>query len=157
MKVVSPIDGEMKLLNDVNDEAFASKMMGDGIAVTPSNGIVYAPVSGEITMLFPTNHALGIKTKEGVELLIHIGIDTVELNGRGFTGLVKQGDVVDIGDKLIEFDVDLIKNSGYEILTASGLSSSTGSAVSKAAICNIIPIRWSPWLSTVAPCKDVGP
>ncbi|SHH88775.1 PTS sugar transporter subunit IIA [Clostridium intestinale] len=114
MKVVSPIDGEMKLLNDVNDEAFASKMMGDGIAVTPSNGIVYAPVSGEITMLFPTNHALGIKTKEGVELLIHIGIDTVELNGRGFTGLVKQGDVVDIGDKLIEFDVDLIKNLGYE-------------------------------------------
>lgn len=114
MKVVSPIDGQMKLLNDVNDEAFASKMMGDGIAIVPRNGSLYSPVSGEITMVFPTNHAIGIKSKEGAEVLIHIGIDTVELNGKGFTSLVKQGDIVNGGDKLIEFDVDFVKRSGYE-------------------------------------------
>ncbi len=114
MKVVSPIDGQMKLLNDVNDEAFASKMMGDGIAIVPRNGLLYSPVSGEITMVFPTNHAIGIKSKEGAEVLIHIGIDTVELNGKGFTSLVKQGDIVNGGDKLIEFDVDFVKRSGYE-------------------------------------------
>lgn len=114
MKVVSPIDGKSKLLEDVNDEAFAGKMMGDGIAVVPSNGILYAPVSGQVTMVFPTNHALGIKSEDGMEILIHIGIDTVELNGKGFTGLVKQGDFVKAGDKLIEFDLDLVKVSGYD-------------------------------------------
>lgn len=114
MKVVSPIDGKSKLLKKVNDEAFASKMMGDGIAVVPSNGMLYAPVRGEVTMVFPTNHALGIKSEDGVETLIHIGIDTVELNGKGFTGLVEQGDFVNIGDKLIEFDLDVVKTSGYD-------------------------------------------
>ncbi len=114
MKVVSPIDGKSKLLKDVNDEAFAGKMLGDGIAVVPSNGMLYAPVSGEVTMVFPTNHALGIKSEDGMEILIHIGIDTVELNGKGFTGLVKQGDFVKAGDELIEFDLDLVKASGYD-------------------------------------------
>ena len=114
MKAVSPIDGKSKLLKNVNDEAFASKMMGDGIAVVPSNGMLYAPVSGEVTMVFPTNHALGIKSEDGIEILIHIGIDTVELNGKGFTSLVQQGDFVEIEDKLIEFDLDLVKASGYD-------------------------------------------
>lgn len=114
MKVLSPIDGKIKLLKNVNDEAFAGKMMGDGIAVVPHNGMLYSPVSGEVTMVFPTKHALGIKSKDGVEILIHIGIDTVELEGKGFISLVKQGDFVDIGDKLIEFDLDLVISSGYD-------------------------------------------
>ena len=114
MKIVSPIDGKIKLLETVNDETFANKMMGDGIAIVPSNGMLCAPVSGEVTMVFPTNHALAIKGEGGVEILIHIGIDTVELNGKGFTSLVKQGDFINVGDKLIEFDLDLVKASGYD-------------------------------------------
>lgn len=114
MKIVSPIDGKSKLLKDVNDEAFASKIMGDGIAIVPSNGMLCAPISGQVTMVFPTNHALGIKTEDGVDILIHIGIDTVELNGNGFASMVKQGDFVNVGDKLVEYDLNLIKASGYD-------------------------------------------
>lgn len=113
MKVYSPVKGVVKLLEDVNDEAFSQKMMGDGIAVVPSAGEVFSPVDGEVTMIFPTNHAIGIRSDEGIEVLIHIGIDTVEMNGKGFSSYVQQGDKVETGDPLIHFDLDQV-NEKYE-------------------------------------------
>ena len=114
MKLMSVVDGKKKYLEEVNDEAFSQKMMGDGIAVVPSVGKVYAPASGRVSMLFPTYHAIGLILTDGVEVLIHIGIDTVEMDGEGFKSYVHVGDVVEEGTLLIEFDVEKIQNAGYE-------------------------------------------
>ena len=114
MKILSPITGTVKKLEEVNDEAFSQKLMGDGIAVVPSDGHVYAPVAGEVTMLFPTAHAIGLKTSEGVEVLLHIGIDTVEMNGDGFKAYVQPGDHVQVDDLLISMDLNKIAQAGYE-------------------------------------------
>ena len=97
MKLMSVVDGKKKYLEEVNDEAFSQKMMGDGIAVVPSVGKVYAPASGRVSMLFPTYHAIGLILTDGVEVLIHIGIDTVEMDGEGFKSYVHVGDVVEEG------------------------------------------------------------
>ena len=113
MKVYCPAKGKRKLLENVNDEAFAQKMMGDGIAVIPSSGEVFSPVDGEVTMLFPTKHAIGLKSDDGVEVLVHIGIDTVELNGEGFSSYVKQGDKVEVGSPLLSFDLNKV-SAQYE-------------------------------------------
>lgn len=113
MKVYCPVKGKRKLLEKVNDEAFAQKMMGDGIAVIPSSGEVFSPVDGEVTMLFPTNHAIGLKSDDGIEVLVHIGIDTVELNGEGFSSYVKQGDKVEVGSPLLSFDLNKV-SAQYE-------------------------------------------
>lgn len=113
MIVYCPVKGKRKLLENVNDEAFSQKMLGDGIAVVPSIGEVFSPVDGEVTMIFPTNHAIGLKSDDGIEVLIHIGIDTVELNGDGFYSHVKQGDKVEAGSPLLSFDLNKI-SSQYE-------------------------------------------
>lgn len=114
MKLYSVANGKKKNLEEVNDEAFAQKMMGDGVAILSMDGMVYAPEDGVVTALFPTNHAIGINLASGVEILIHIGIDTVELNGEGFTAYVKQGDHVQRGDQLIAFDLGKVMSAGYE-------------------------------------------
>nr|WP_273702717.1 PTS glucose transporter subunit IIA [Thermoanaerobacter sp. A7A] len=88
---------------------FSQKMVGDGVALEPKEGIVYSPVNGTIIQLFPTKHALGIKTEEGLEVLIHIGMDTVEMKGNGFESFVSEGEKVKIGDKLLKFDMELVK------------------------------------------------
>lgn len=116
-KIYSPLNGSIKALELVDDAAFSEKMMGDGIAITPSEGVLFAPADAKVTMLFSTKHAIGLTTKEGVELLIHIGIDTVNLNGEGFDTYVKQDDEVKKGDQLISFGVDKILNAGYDIDT----------------------------------------
>lgn len=115
--IYSPLSGEVLQLNQVSDKVFSSKMMGEGIAILPDEGKVYAPFSGSIEMIFPTGHAVGLKSSYGVELLIHVGLDTVDLNGEGYTYFVKQGDVVAKGDLLIEFDIDTIKAAGYDTVT----------------------------------------
>lgn len=107
--VSAPIKGELIRIEDTKDETFASKMLGDGIAIEPVNGSVAAPAKGIVSMIFPTNHAIAITTEKGVELLIHIGIDTVSMNGKGFSSSVKVGDNVNVGDNLINFDLDLVK------------------------------------------------
>lgn len=113
----SPVIGQMISLSDVEDDIFSSKVMGEGIAIIPSKGELYAPVDGEISLLFETNHALGMKTANGVEVLFHIGIDTVQLEGKFFKPLVQAGDLVKAGDLLIQFDVEKIKEAGYDPVT----------------------------------------
>jgi len=113
----SPLTGNIVALSDVPDEVFSSGVLGKGIAVEPTVGKVIAPADGEITTLFPTGHAVGIKSKNGAEILIHIGMDTVKMNGDGFKTHVQQGDKVKQGQLLIEFDIDKIKKAGYPIIT----------------------------------------
>lgn len=117
MDLFSPANGVVKLLENVDDEAFSKKILGDGIAVTASDGYVYAPVTGEISMIFPTNHALGIKSDEGLEILIHIGIDTVELNGKWFKSFVKENQHVKKGDLLVKYNFAKVsKKYGSDII-----------------------------------------
>lgn len=113
----SSLKGELKPLSEVTDQAFSSGALGKGVAIEPSEGKIYAPADGTVTTFFPTGHALGITTANGAEVLIHVGIDTVQLNGRGFSPKVEQGDVVKKGDLLLEFDLDAIKSEGYSVIT----------------------------------------
>ena len=106
---VAFMTGQVIELEKVEDQVFSSKMMGDGYAIEPSDGKVVSPVDGEITVAFPTGHAYGIKTKDGKEILLHLGIDTVELEGKGFTPHVKVGDKVKAGDHIADMDLELIR------------------------------------------------
>ena len=113
----SPLTGEVVALSDVPDEVFASGVLGKGIAINPAEGKVFAPADAEVTTLFPTGHAIGMKTANGAEILIHIGMDTVKMNGDGFKTHVQQGDKVKQGKLLIEFDIEKIKQAGYPVIT----------------------------------------
>ncbi|HEV6221294.1 TPA: PTS glucose transporter subunit IIA [Streptococcus pneumoniae] len=115
--IFSPISGEIIPLSDVQDKTFSDKLIGDGVAIIPSEGKVYAPFDGKITNIFPTKHAIGLKSDEGVELLIHIGLDTVELKGQGFISHVEEGDRVFKNQLIFEMDLNLIKTKGYETVT----------------------------------------
>ena len=117
-EIKSPMKGTVIPLSEVPDAVFSSEMLGKGFGVEPSEGKAYAPVDGEVTTVFDTKHAIGLMSKHGVELLIHIGMDTVKLNGKGFDVKVKTGDQVKAGDLLAEFDMDLIKGEGYPVTTA---------------------------------------
>ena len=108
----SPMKGKVLPVTESADEMFASKMLGDGIAVEAADGTVYAPCDGTVSLLFPTKHAVGIKSADGVELLIHVGINTVQLDGEGFEAFVTQGDTVKKGDKLLKADLDFIREKG---------------------------------------------
>lgn len=112
-ELVSPIKGKVLKLESIKDEAFASGVLGKGIAILPTEGKVFAPADGEVSALFPTLHAIGIATDSGAELLIHIGLDTVQLSGEGFEAKVQQGDRVTKGQLLIEFDQKFIESKGY--------------------------------------------
>ena len=113
----SPIVGEVVALSEVNDPVFSSGVMGQGIAVKPSKGVVYAPADSEIAIAFPTGHAYGLKTDNGAEILIHVGIDTVSLNGEGFEAKVSQGDRVKAGDIIGTFDSEVIAANGLDDTT----------------------------------------
>ena len=111
---LAPISGELIAIEKVNDPVFAQKMMGDGFGIIPCDSMVYAPMSGTVTVCFPTNHAVGIESDDGKEYLIHIGINTVELQGKGFTPHVVQGQKIKQGDPLIAIDLEEIKKLGYD-------------------------------------------
>lgn len=115
--IKAPVAGNIVALEDVPDEAFAAGILGKGIAIEPSDGRVVAPADCTVATLFPTGHAIGLITDGGAEILIHIGMDTVKLEGKYFTAHVKQGDHVKAGDTLIEFDVEKIKSAGYSVVT----------------------------------------
>lgn len=124
VEIASPMKGKVLKLDSVQDAAFASGVLGKGAAVLPEEGKVYAPASGVVSALFPTLHALGMETDDGIQILIHIGLDTVQLNGEGFEAMVKQGDRVEKGQLLITFDIDFIKSRGYCIETPVLISNS---------------------------------
>ncbi|WP_433746800.1 glucose-specific PTS transporter subunit IIBC [Falsibacillus pallidus] len=116
-KIISPIKGELKPITEVPDQVFSGKMMGDGFAIVPSEGTIVSPVNGKIVNLFPTKHAIGIESEAGREILIHVGIDTVKLQGEGFETLVSEGDVVEAGQPLLKVDLDFIKANAPSIMT----------------------------------------
>lgn len=110
-------DGQIIDIKDVDDEVFSSGMLGKGIAIEPSKGCIYSPCCGQISHIFETKHAMNIISDFGCEILIHIGIDTVKLNGEYFDIKVKEGDFVNNGDLLCEFDIDSIKSLGFKTTT----------------------------------------
>jgi beta-glucoside PTS system EIICBA component len=116
-KLYSPIKGEVKPLSEVNDATFSSGIMGKGFAIQPAEGKVVSPVAGRVTTIFKTKHAIGITSDNGAEILIHVGIDTVKLNGKHFTAHVQDGDFVDVGKTLVTFDMEAIKAEGYDLIT----------------------------------------
>lgn len=116
-KLYAPVSGKVVALESLNDGMFSEKIMGDGIAITPLDGEIVSPVSGKIESVFPTGHAYGIRTNSGIEILVHIGLDTVNLNGEGFQSHVKQGQKVNAGEKIATVDLDSVKNAGYSVET----------------------------------------
>ena len=124
LEIASPIKGRVLKLESVKDAAFASGVLGKGAAVLPEEGKVYAPASGVVSALFPTLHALGIETDDGVQILIHIGLDTVQLNVEGFEAMIKQGDRIEKGQLLITFDKEFIESKGYCVETPVLVSNS---------------------------------
>lgn len=117
IQIGCPIEGEVVSIKEVNDPTFSQEILGKGIAIKPKNGRVVSPVDGEIAMVFETKHALSLITDEGVEILIHIGLDTVNLKGENFTSYVNSGDKVKAGQLLVEFDMDKIIGAGYDTIT----------------------------------------
>lgn len=117
ISVKSPLAGQVQDLSQSPDPVFAQGVMGQGLVIEPSQGELVAPVDGTVSVLFPTKHAIGLVTDQGLEMLIHIGMDTVNLNGQGFTAHIQQGDHVKTGDKLISFDMEAIKAAGYPVTT----------------------------------------
>lgn len=115
--IVSPMHGKAIALKEVEDEVFRGGSLGQGAAIIPTEGKLYAPIDGTIAMVFPTGHAIGIKTIDGLEILMHVGMNTVELNGKGFNAKVNPGDHVVHGDLLLEFDIEEIQKAGYSVVT----------------------------------------
>lgn len=114
VELYNPVDGEVIPMEEVSDPVFAQKMMGDGFGVQPSNGQIYSPVAGKVASVFPTKHALGLELDNGIEVLVHIGVDTVELEGGPFEIHVSEGDNVDSDTLLATVDFDAVKEAGKE-------------------------------------------
>lgn len=115
--IASPLTGEVVTQENIEDQVFASGAMGKAIAINPTDGTVYAPTNATVSLLFPTGHAIGLMTEEGTEILVHIGLDTVELDGEGFEVFIEKDDKVVAGQKLVSFDMDLIKERGFSVQT----------------------------------------
>lgn len=125
-EIVSPMAGEVVELKEINDVTFAGEHMGKGIAIRPTSGRVVSPITGVVQTVYRTKHAIGLVTDDGVEMLIHIGQDTVQLKGQHFTAHVKDGDRVNAGDLIMEFDLQAIKDAGYEIVTPVIITNTSG-------------------------------
>ncbi|ANQ64269.1 PTS sugar transporter subunit IIA [Staphylococcus equorum] len=115
--IYAPITGEYVKIEDIPDPVFAQKMMGEGFGVNPTEGEVVSPIDGKVDNVFPTKHAIGLKADNGLELLVHIGLDTVQLDGKGFEILVESGDAVSVGDPLLRFDLDYIKENAKSVIS----------------------------------------
>lgn len=113
----APAKGKAVPLTEVNDPTFSEGMLGQGVAVIPSEGKIYAPIDGEVGMVFDTLHAVSLTADCGAEVLIHVGLDTVKMNGYGFVGHVQAGDKVKKGDLLLEVDLEKVKAAGYDTIT----------------------------------------
>lgn len=116
--IYAPVNGELILIEEVNDEVFSKKLLGDGFAIIPDNDEIYSPVSGKINNIFPTKHAFGIQTSKSDEIILHIGIDTVELNGEPFSVFVKEGDVVTPETLIAKMDNEKLKGKDPTVIIA---------------------------------------
>jgi sugar PTS system EIIA component len=115
IELMLPLEGKIIPLIEVNDYLFNKRIMGEGIAVIPSGNFIYSPVDGEVNLLYDAKHAIGIKTEEGLQILIHVGIDSVKLEGRGFATYVKVGDKVSKGDKILFFDKEFVEKKASSV------------------------------------------
>jgi len=130
--VLAPLDGKVVELENVPDEVFAQKMAGDGVAIDPSGEVAVAPISGTLAVLFPGGHAFGISTEDGVELIVHIGLDTVELKGQGFQNIATQGQAVQAGTPIVRFDRATVERLGKAMISPV-VSSGSGIIVHRAS------------------------
>ncbi|WP_203564041.1 PTS glucose transporter subunit IIA [Deefgea sp. CFH1-16] len=121
--LLAPLSGVMVPLDTVPDPVFAQKMVGDGVSIDPTSNILLAPMTGKVTQVHSAKHAITLVAANGVEVLIHIGLDTVMLKGQGFTAKVKEGDIVDAGQPLIEFDMDAVGRKALSLLTQMVITS----------------------------------
>ena len=117
LEIAAALEGEAVELKEVNDPAFSEEMLGKGVAIKPTCGKVVSPVKGVVTQMFDTCHAVTITSDDGIEILIHVGLDTVKLKGEHFTSLAKNDDKLEVGDELIQFDLEAIKSAGYDAVT----------------------------------------
>ncbi|WP_066187886.1 MULTISPECIES: PTS sugar transporter subunit IIA [Gracilibacillus] len=117
LTIYSPLNGELIPLEEVPDPVFSQKMMGEGVGFIPTSGEVFSPIAGEVAQVFPTKHAVGLITDEGVEVLLHLGLETVELKGEGFHIEVSEGDRLQVNDKIGDFDLALIEEKGKKTTT----------------------------------------
>ena len=117
LQIFAPINGEIIPLDQVPDPVFSQKMLGEGVAIMPKQGSIHSPIEGTIILVSDTKHAIGLRSSDGTEILIHIGLETVSLKGNGFTVLVKAGDAVSVGQSLIEVDWDYISEHAKSIIT----------------------------------------
>ena len=132
IQVIAPLDGTVVDLEQVPDQVFAQKMVGDGVAIDPSGSVAVAPLAGELVKLFPGGHAFGLATPEGVELIVHIGLDTIELNGKGFQNIATEGQQVQIGTSIVRFERPIIEHSG-KVLLSPVVSTGIGRIVQRAS------------------------
>lgn len=137
IEFVAPMSGTLHPLSEIEDQVFSQGMMGQGYAIELNDGKVCAPFSGEVIMTFPTGHAIGLRRSDGVEVLIHIGMDTVELDGRGFKMNVRQGDHVKTGDVLVEVDLDLVKKAGKSLVSPVVITSGQNVELKKQGVAHI--------------------
>ncbi len=126
LQIIAPVNGEIIPLKEVPDPVFSQKMMGEGIAIIPSGGNIHAPVNGTVILIAATKHAIGIRAEDGTEILIHIGLETVALNGEGFRLAVNNGDKISVGQLLIEVDWDFINNHGKSTVTPIVITNNDG-------------------------------
>ena len=132
ISILAPLDGMVVDLESVPDEVFAQKMAGDGVAIDPSGQVAVAPVAGDLVKLFPGGHAFGIVTSDGVELIVHIGLDTVELKGQGFENIATEGQKVQVGTPIVRFDRTVIERLGKAMISPV-VSSGAGTVVRRAS------------------------
>lgn len=116
-RLIAPIDGKVIPLSEVEDQVFAQKMAGDGVAIDSTGDIIKAPADGKLSLVFRTNHAFGMRLENGIEILVHIGLDTVKLDGEGFQRLTQEGQDVKAGDPIIKIDRKLVESRGYSLVT----------------------------------------
>ncbi|WP_313579105.1 PTS sugar transporter subunit IIA [Lacrimispora sp.] len=116
-KILAPVEGTVVPLSEVNDPTFSQEILGKGVAIIPAKGRIVAPADGILTVVFETKHAISITTPEGAEIIVHVGLDTVNLKGEHYTAHKKQGEKVKAGELLLEFDMAAIKEAGYEVIT----------------------------------------
>src|SRR5436309_3402920 len=130
--VLAPLDGTVVDLENVPDEVFAQKMAGDGVAIDPSGQVAVSPVTGDLAKLFPGGHAFGISMNDGVELIVHIGLDTIELKGKGFENIATEGQVVKVGTPIVRFDRATIERMD-KIMLSPVVSTGNGTIVRRAS------------------------